>query len=478
MWKGRWWLPEDPTTVHAGVLTYEPGTGLDLMLVGGFAAEVWHPSGEGSWVSRGEYRDFPVVHGVAGGLEITLFDVTPSSSRTYGLGFFREGPDEQTLDARFALVGIHAESQDQPAFDRAEVLIEDTWRWSGTSAIRAEIGWDQKEDRPSGKGDLHLSPVEDLSARIPEATVTLTHWLTLPRFDETREGLRGRMEHKPALRVTPDNPSSFRSLLKSVDMLQGLLALATGRDPALLWLRLREPLPEIPEGEQHHRLPKEVAVYLVRRGQPQPTASALEHREMLFSLEDIAFEDVIPRWWDVDSRFQAACSMLLGERYNPARYVEPRLIIAVAMAESFHGALKEQAPLTRDQALERLAPALAALDAPDAAWLKSFVPSGFSLRDRLERLAARIPPQARDALLPDPAQWARETKQARNGLSHAGSSQADINVLYAVVCVTRAVVVVNILLELGMTEEMLLKALRESRELSRACSLSKQYLSR
>lgn len=41
----------------------------------------------------------------------------------------------------------------------------------------------------------------------------------------------------------------------------------------------------------------------------------------------------------------------------------------------------------------------------DRKWLKSFIPSGFPLGQRLQRLAKRLPQSCQDRFVPDPAGW-------------------------------------------------------------------------
>lgn len=62
-WRGHWWLPEDPSNHHAGFMTYRPGSGVELILVGGFDGQVRREIGPGAWAVLAETRDFPVIHG-------------------------------------------------------------------------------------------------------------------------------------------------------------------------------------------------------------------------------------------------------------------------------------------------------------------------------------------------------------------------------------------------------------------------------
>ena len=110
-------------------------------------------------------------------------------------------------------------------------------------------------------------------------------------------------------------------------------------------------------------------------------------------------------------------------------------------------------------------------------WIRNVIPRGHSLRQRLDSLADRIPAEVRLKLLPDSEAWAKAAVRARNDLSHTGMATGGVDRLYAVIRVTQAVVTVNLLAELGLVEERLLKAVSHNRELRHACELAAKHFS-
>lgn len=474
-WRGHWWLPDDPSDTHAGFLTFRPEAGVELVLMGGFDDEVRRRIGPGAWAVMAEAKDFPVIHGFAGGKAVTLITARAAGSKTYGMGLVGAGPDEQTIKAQTALVGVHLDSPDQVIFTKADFSVEDAWLWSAESAITVRMQWNETSDRPAEEAGIRLKPLPEQHAQVEGAKISLAHRLTGPTIDAMRGGSRGRVEHRTVFSIEPYTQASLNMLMADIARIQSLLALATGRGPALLWLTAYLPRTEISEEFSENSHSRKVDVYTRYRGEGDPNVDAVDSHNLVFSLNDVPFADIVTKWWGVQQQFRAACNMIVGARYMTDHYIETMLIAAVSAAESFHRDLKEEPLVSRAAAEKRLQPALDALSEDDRKWLKSFIPIGFSLGQRLESLARRLPQPCRDRLLPKPSSWIHAAKRARHDLSHAGRTGDDIRKLNAIVKVTRAVVLVNILLELGLSEERLLQALSRNGELSSACRLSAKY---
>jgi hypothetical protein len=81
-----------------------------------------------------------------------------------------------------------------------------------------------------------------------------------------------------------------------------------------------------------------------------------------------------------------------------------------------------------------------------------------------------------ETLVPDAHTWAKEATLARNGIAHDGRSDAhSIEDLYAVAEVTHAVVILNLLSQLGIPPERLARALTEHPILRRAVRLGRDH---
>lgn len=171
--------------------------------------------------------------------------------------------------------------------------------------------------------------------------------------------------------------------------------------------------------------------------------------------------------------------MILGLRYAPPRYIENNLLMAVGAAEVLHRGLRidekpfepEMFGAMRDAMLEQ---------APEEhrGTLKRLIRNDPTLRDRLLALAARPDQEAIALLMPDVTHWARRATQARNDLAHQGKTPShSFDELIAVVKVTTAVVILNVLHELGLPPEQQRKVMQEHPQLRATSAAARDHLS-
>ena len=91
-----------------------------------------------------------------------------------------------------------------------------------------------------------------------------------------------------------------------------------------------------------------------------------------------------------------------------------------------------------------------------------------TLRQRLLDLAAIPDAEVMAAILPNPQAWAKATKDERNPVAHGGNMTRDIELLSAIVTTTTAVVLLNLLHQLGIPKERMEMALDYNRTMESA----------
>lgn len=478
-WKGRWWLPSDAESIHSGILTYSPSEGLTLDLVGGFPTREWVQTSETAWAvaDRGLKR-FAVVHGTIGGQPATLLGVREVRTHLAGFGPFHPDVEEQELNAEALLLGVHTESASESTFVRASASIEDLSTWTSDYVISGEIGTTPDHKTLTGEATISVGPrMEPQSVDSDGVMFELSHWTTLASFDHYRWGTRGRIDDRIVISMSSTaSLMSWNECHQHVRSIQDLVSLGTGRGASVIWLRLETPRPQLDAEESIHNRPGMVDVFadLRRSMDLDPHAPAVD--TPVFTLDVLPFNELIPAWSNTRQQFRAACNLLLAPQRHDGEYLETQVITAVTAAESFHKQLGTDPPIPKDELDSLIDSAAKAVPAARSNWLRSVIPRGHSLRQRLEHLGDRLPQAVQSMLLPDPAEWVRKTVRARNELSHAGSSKSDLDELCAVLTVTRVVVLLNILIELGMGDESMVDLMTTNRRMGTAQRLSKKHL--
>jgi hypothetical protein len=233
------------------------------------------------------------------------------------------------------------------------------------------------------------------------------------------------------------------------------MSLATHRAAGVIWLRLEVAGTEslLPNGQPLPRRRADVLYSPAALGKHD--AKVVDHRHVFFTCDSLPFEEVLPRWCEAHVRLQAATNMILGLRYAPARFVENNLLTAVGAAEVLHRNLRiDEKPFPKTEFTAMRKAMLAQVPDEHRNRFKGAIRNDPTLRDRLFALAARPDQEAIAELLPDVDHWAKRTTRARNDLAHEGRTpNHSLEELIVVVEVTTAVVLLNVLHELGLPAE-------------------------
>lgn len=473
-WVGLWWLPDDPAERVPGVLRYEPGDGLKLSLIGAFEDRILSSPSPGVVAVHEGRRVWDVIHGAAERREITLLGCVPSGGeRTFGARV--KSPDKQTVAAATALIGAHVGGEDDAAFSAVEVSVEDLGIWAASSVFEGIVG--VPDGKLDGSGRISVKPVKNQSVVVDGAEFRLSHRHTLPFFDQRRGGTVGRSRDTAFVRVVPTDPFSLSGARAAASLVQDLVALAVHRAAGVIWLRLELAEAAVPGGVRP--VPRRNVDVL---DSPSPLgrrdAKAVDHRRVFFTCASLPFEEIIPRWCEAHGRLQAAINMILGLRYAPARYVENNLLTAVGAAEVLHRGLDiDERPMPADEFKLMREAMLAQVPKEHRQRLKGAIRNDPTLRDRLYALAARPDSRAVALLMPDVDRWASRTTQARNDLAHEGRTpNHPVEELIAVVEVTTAVVILNVLHELGLPAERQREIVQEHPQLRATARTAREWL--
>jgi hypothetical protein len=474
-WAGLWWLPDHPDEHVPGILRYDPEDGLSLSLIGTFEDRITSHIATGAITFHEGSRTWNVIHGAAERREITLLDCIPTSSRRT-LGARVKSPDAQVVVATTAIIGAHIGGEEDAAFSAAEVSVEDLGLWAASSVFERFVGF--PHGTIDGTGRIAVKPVETQSVMVDGTEYRLVHTHTLPFFDQRKGETVGRMSDTVSIQVIPAEPFALSSALKAARMMQDLIALATHRAAGViwLWLEVAETQSLLPDGQPLPRRHADVLYSPAAVGKHD--AKGVDHHCVFFTCDSLPFEDVVPRWCEAHGRLQAATNMILGSRYTPAHFVENDLLTAVGAAEVLHRNLRIAAKPFSDAEFKAMRDKmLARVPEEHRDRFKGAIRNDPTLRDRLHALAARPDQEAIALLVPDVGHWAKRTTRARNDLAHEGRTlNHSVEELIAIIEVTTAVVILNVLHELGLPAERQREIVQEHPQLTTTAQTAHEWL--
>ncbi|MCV7057584.1 HEPN domain-containing protein [Mycolicibacterium gilvum] len=462
---GHFWLPNDADNRQPGVLTYTPGDGLHLSLIGGYSDAAWIPQDAGTRQLTSRTRRWPIIHGHAENEPITLLHCAEERGQMAGTA---TAMYRQDMRAQQALFGIRIPAEDSPSFSSIEVEVENLTGWASEPDMTIEI--DMNVPRSwRVQTELAASRFADIQG----VTAELGRRYTVPDFDPRRGSLSFTGEAVSYIQFQSSEPRSLAYWRPFVNVVQDLISLAIDA-PCGIVRQVLTPSTEIFEGsEANARIHLHTNELVV----PQPTEPGVDAAEAIFTLKNIDFAHVLPKWFAVRQQFLATCNMVIGAMYlSDPGYLNSQVVTAVTAAEAMHRAFAPDPPIPTAE-FKRLKNGLVdSLPEERRQWLREkLAHNDHTLRQRLDDLVSRPDSEVIAALLPNPQAWAIAATKARNGIAHEGHSEADLLLMHAVVTVTQAVVKMNLFDQLGIPTDRLRYALATNRNLCQAVRLACQH---
>lgn len=460
-WRGNWWDPSAPQTTFPGTLHCDENGNLKLELIGGFDFSIREKiPGVAGYRVRRESRDMEILHGISGNERFTLLHSSPT--HTSGPGMFDGQITKQDWGPNQALRGVHLETIDSPIFIRAHLQLERLIHWSSQSAFSIATEEDGEGKR---KRRLERVKVDPSSIEYEDMTVSLRILSHDLRYDDriiSNERLAGGSE-RAVLTCTPKTPAACKDFDRIQKDLQDLLTLSSYNPCGALSRTLVY--------ETDGRV-KEVEV-MGRQIYRTPPSSRNPSGEMILSLSDVDFVDIIPNWLALKDRVRTGCNILFGLRYIEKGYIGTRLLGVATAAESIHSALRSAtSPIPKAEYRRLKKKILDAISDEDES-LVSFVKTGLhnnpTYNERMLELASIPDTEAVDILLGDRQKWATALRKSRNDLAHANersSNGVETSQAFHLLEVTYALLCLVLLSELGISREVQKRAVEENPRIS------------
>ncbi|UXA17018.1 HEPN domain-containing protein [Mycobacterium sp. SMC-4] len=474
-WRGTFWLPDKPDEVLEGFLTYEPNDGVTLKFVSGFDDRtITATSPTGYRVTSGSRR-FPLIHGAVDGAAtaVTLVDCQVVRQQS---GFPTGGIRNQDISADRVLTGVLLSRADSPVFSGVCIEVENLTEWDRHDEMT--IFFDPSEDSPRRENwRVHVNPLQPLSASVGELTIKLVRQYRQPRFDLRRDRVDATVSTFTYLSINASAPRSMDEWFEVTKAFQDLITLAMDAPCAMLSESLIASAPLLESESARARKMIDVFGEHILLGERD--VDGAENRKALFTLgsEGVDFARIVSEWLRIHVDFRTTCDMLFGMKYVKGGYLQTELITAVAAAESLHAALKLDPPIPDEEFVQRRKRLMDCTPKDQREWLhRKLGTNEHVLRQRLMDLANIPYPEIMAEILPDPGAWAKAAKDERNAVAHGGQDMTrDVPLLSAIVTTTNAVVILNLLQQLGIPAERVKVALNQNRTLKSAKYLARKH---
>jgi ApeA N-terminal domain 1 len=282
-WQGHFWPAKDQAQARPGVLSYTPDTGIRLSLIGSFSDAKWVPAPSGTGqVMTTPTRQWPVVHGVAAKVPITLLDCIFQRGSRKGFG---PELDEQEIRAERALIGIHLPDESDPSFTGIQIELENLTAWAFDSDITLKIGANQAGERCWA---IKVEQTASRFAHLNGMKAKLRRGHVLIHDDRRRSHLNVATHEISLILFGSKQPRPLRDWLQMVDLLQDLITLAMDTPCAVLSQTVF-PCDEA-KNDPDTLARTEVPVYTQGILAAQPGEGAVRAYEALFTLNDRGFD--------------------------------------------------------------------------------------------------------------------------------------------------------------------------------------------
>nr|WP_246349214.1 HEPN domain-containing protein [Nesterenkonia xinjiangensis] len=411
---GTWWPAAAATDRRGGILTFSISTGGRLIL-----GEPSASSTRALAASGAPTADDAVCHGETGssagqipGEPITLLGVT-------GLEFADpENPENKAsaedLVADVVLRGARVDSADEHCFQEAVAEIPELASWM----------------TPAGSAtthDLDAGPIDPVRIAVPCLTThardahslhfTVERAAAGPSAAESpgQGPLGPEAQDRPAplsMRLSAEGPGlSVDEVRQHFHTVQDLITLATLAPPAPLWAQLRTDQ-DSPDAALFWRQG------LAHAGPPAGGGT------LVFSSADAPFETLLPRWYALRLQHRVAVDLFMGALRSPHRFAEMNLLVLVASAEALFATTDGRSKRQRKDA---------------------------TLRIKLAAMAERVSLDETITVNLPAQEWADRAARVRNSFTHTGEASGySAAQLQELVGITAAVVVLNLLRDLGV----------------------------
>ena len=311
IFKGYWWLPDNPEKKVAGIVTYIPNEKICLELIGGFEDS----SGEYVNLLEDDNSSVPVIYGKDSDAEvITLVGCRSSFSLNFNAGF-----PMMSYSARMLVYGKHISSIDEICDYTAYVCFPELSYWAQPGVINQIVNYDAEDVTSSSffipnlrgeKGEMFSCNCEN-GVRISVCRSA--------KYNPGELSLKPYIEQYSYLSISrPDTGMTIPEVAHEIYKFQQFLSLVTMRNVQYESINLRDPdiKQDFEDGHKSYCFP----IYVLTVQQAVFNPSKISRHNFLFCYEEMPerIPDVLVKWMSDSDKLQPMKHHLVGSMvYKP-----------------------------------------------------------------------------------------------------------------------------------------------------------------
>ncbi|MDW5614230.1 MULTISPECIES: HEPN domain-containing protein [Mycolicibacterium] len=451
---GKWWLPETPAQAVGGVLEVDfQSSRLRLELTDELQVEAGRAD-----------EPIPLIHGAANGRHVTLIECTQANGGQITIA--QVMTTTEVFRPRIALVGVHLDQPDDAIFDGFQTSLTGLTAWADRSGLDFEQWVGNGETSERWRMTVNWTDAVRTELDEPPETMELFWSISSNGPKTTRSETRYRTTERVVLRLGAESPLPWNGFLDRSRAVQDLVTIATQTPSRVMECKLLintdRPIPK----------PYEVDLFYDGIGLSNDDDDDDRTLRPLFTLNDVDFATLIRDWLSLRDKIGMPLAVLLGLDYVSGGAYQNRLFNAGSAAEGFHTALFPDsnglAPDKHSAVVRQVTRALFYFLKDDRNWALSRIKDNRpGLKDRLVELVTKADTEAVTKLLTDVDTWAKWLKNARNAIGHLNTGELEKKVpleeaRYRLEYVTRALLHLVILAELGISSEKQREVVRDN----------------
>ncbi|MFI2354899.1 HEPN domain-containing protein [Streptomyces anulatus] len=448
---GEWWLPERPDHVMNGTLTIGPRYPV---------LELYDRS-----APRADPAELqPVIHGRSMSTNLTLLSNVQTDASSACLGARRV--IHRSLVVGSVLIGDSHLLDESTRFDRASLRLSHLDEWVNRSPYSWKVG------PPESLQVVDNLPV--LTASVAGCEINLSRHVatSFNRLADAGFSSHEVIELRLNERVPLDELEH-----QFVRPLEQLLTLATGFDSKALDLRVGN--------HDDGDLPWHMTAHSVRRRSADQgeTERPVVRPHMRFGMNskgyppDIEFGELVPRWFDLQTRLSDVCDLIFSLRSETGGYLQQRLFTIASAVEGMHRGLNPDLEKKTADEQARNAAILAAVQEnhPEhRKWLADVIGQAHrkSYAFRMQALLQETGEVMAD-VVGNQEKWFRKLRDIRNELGHVLDSKTTVEQMVGMLSSALLLAEAVLLRRLGFSDSVCRRSLdyRWERENVRALVL-------